>query len=334
MDSIESGSTSEGHEADSCLYSVVIPVYGNEGSIPPLLRRLQEVSTALDGALEAVFVIDGSPDRSAELLLAALPAQSHPSQLITHSRNFGSFAAVKTGLARARGGLIAVMAADLQEPPELLLEFFQTLNTGDVDLVVGARKGRTDPGLSVTASRVFWAVYRRFVQPEIPRGGVDVFACTERFKRHLVNLDEANSSLVALTYWLGFKRAEVPYERQPRSHGHSAWTLRRKLRYLSDSVYSFTDLPIRMLLAAGTIGVTVSISLAIIVGIARLSGAIAIPGYAATIMVITFFAALNLAGLGIIGAYVWRAFENTKDRPGAIVMAARSFEPADSRARR
>jgi len=308
-------------------YSIVVPVYGNELSLEALTARLAQLVPDLGGPLEVVFVVDGSPDRSGEVLARLLPQQPFASRLIYHSRNFGSFAAIRTGLRRASGSYLGVMAADLQEPPELMGEFFRKLLSGSADLVIGVRRSRAgDPTVSALGSRVFWAAYRRLVQREMPVGGVDVFACTSTFRDHLVSLDEKHSSLVSLALWLGFRRESVPYDRLPREHGSSGWTFRKKLKYLSDSVFSFTDLPIRLLLAAGMIGVTVSLVMAIVVVIARLSGAIHVAGYAATTLLIAFFGALNLAGLGIIGAYVWRAFENTKGRPGAVVMADRTFD--------
>jgi glycosyltransferase involved in cell wall biosynthesis len=310
-------------------YSVVIPVYGNEASLPPLVQRLAGLVPELPGPLEVVFVVDGSPDDSYRVLAELLPSQPFTSKLVAHSRNFGSFAAIRTGLARCTGRFSGVMAADLQEPPELMLAFFRTLDEGEADVVVGKRRTRSDPAVADVGARIFWRLYRRLVQREMPEGGIDVFACTEEFRRHLVRLEEQHSSLVALTIWLGFRRATVEYDRQPRdrAHGRSGWTLRKRLKYLSDSVYSFTDLPIRALLAAGCVGVIASLVIASVVLIARISGAIDVPGYAATILVIVFFAALNLAGLGVIGAYVWRAFENSKGRPGAVVMGERVFAP-------
>jgi glycosyltransferase involved in cell wall biosynthesis len=303
-------------------YSVVIPVYGNERSLPALLERLDGLVARLSGRLEVVFVIDGSPDGSYSVLAEQLPQRLFKSRLVLHSRNYGSFAAIRTGLQRTTGRYVGVMAADLQEPPELMVEFFQALDSGEADLVVGARRRRRDPLLSMIGARFFWTLYKRLVQPEMPVGGVDVFACTDEFRRHLIEFEESNSSLVALAMWLGFRRTTVEYDRQPRSreHGRSGWTVRKKLKYLSDSIFSFTDLPIRMLLAVGCIGVVASILLAVVVAVARVTGAITVPGYAATVMVIAFFGALNLAGLGVVGAYVWRAFENTKRRPGAVVM--------------
>jgi len=314
-------------------YSIVVPVYGNERSVPALLERLASLATELSGNLEVIFVVDGSPDGSAALLGELLPLQPYTSMLVLHSRNFGSFAAIRSGLKRARGEYAGVMAADLQEPPELMLEFFETLESGETDIVVGVRRTRDDSALSRLASTVFWALYRRLVRRDMPAGGVDVFACTRVFRDRLLALEEAHSSLVAQTLWLGFRRAAVEYDRQPRDpeHGKSAWTLRKKAKYLSDSVFSFTDLPIRLLLAAGCVGIVASLALAALVVVARLAGWIDVPGYAATVVVIAFFAALNLAGLGIIGSYVWRAFENTKRRPVAIVMGEYTFERKSAR---
>jgi glycosyltransferase involved in cell wall biosynthesis len=310
-------------------YSIVIPVYGNEASIPHLLERLAALTGRLDGPLEVVLVVDGSPDGSLALLRRLLPAQPFAARLVAHSRNFGAFAAIRTGLERSTGRYMGVMAADLQEPPELMLDFFAVLARDEADVVVGTRRSREDPGRSATASRLFWRLYRRLVQRDMPEGGIDVFGCTAVFRDHLVALGESHSSLVGLTLWLGFRRAEVPYDRLAREHGVSAWTLRKKLKYLSDSIFSFTDLPIRLLLAVGVVGMIASVVLATVVGLTRLTGAIEVPGYAATIMVIAFFGALNLFGLGIIGAYVWRGFENTKQRPGAVVMAEQDWPGAE-----
>ncbi len=314
-------------------YSVVIPVYRNEESLPALLERLGALDRELGGGLEVVFVVDGSPDSSYALLAARLPDEPFSSKLVAHSRNFGSFAATRTGLARASGRYIGVMAADLQEPPELMLDFFAKLEGDEADIVVGVRRSRADPAATAVTSRLFWALYSRLVQREMPAGGIDVFGCTSAFRNHLVSLEESHSSLVSLGLWLGFRRATVEYDRQAREHGRSAWTLRKKLKYLSDSIFSFTDLPIRLLLAVGLVGVLASITVAAVVLVARLTGAIDVPGYAATITVIAFFATLNLSGLGVIGAYVWRTFENSKDRPDAVVMAEHRFEPRTARER-
>lgn len=302
------------------MYSLVIPVYGNEGSLPELLLALKDLDRELAGRLEVVLVVDGSPDRSEELLREALPGSGLRARLVVHSRNFGSFAAIRSGLAEGTGPFYAVMAADLQEPPELVLRFFRMLEADDADVVLGTREGRADPLPSRLASSLYWSLYRRFVQPEMPPGGVDVFGCNRLFRDRLLTLEESNSSLVGLLLWLGFRRATVPYRRLPRRHGRSGWSLSRKLRYLMDSAFAFSDLPVRALTFVGAAGLAFSAAFAAIVVLAKLSGLIPVPGYAATVLLIAFFAGLNCFGLGVIGSYVWRAFENTKGRPMAVVM--------------
>ncbi len=305
-------------------HSLVVPVYRNEASIPGLVAAVKSMSASL-GGLEAVFVVDGSPDRSWALLAQLLPASGLGARLILLSRNFGSFAAIRVGLEAATGDNFAVMAADLQEPPELIERIFNELETLDCDVVIGTREARGDPLPSRISSHIFWGLYRRFVVPEMPSGGVDIFGCNRRFRDELLAMRESHSSLVSMIFWLGFRRRALSYRRNKRLHGKSAWTLRKKFRYVSDSIFSFTDLPNRLLIWIGAFGTAISVILGIVTALARLTGLIDVPGYSATIVVIAFFAALNLFGLGLVGSYAWRAYENTKARPIAVVQRSVTF---------
>ena len=306
--------------------SLVVPVYGNEGSIEPLLAAVRDIGVRCGGDFEAVFVVDGSPDRSYARLHALLPNAGFRARLLSLSRNFGAFAAIRAGLAVARGRCIAVMAADLQEPPELVLAFHELLAKGETDVAFGVRTARRDPLPSRLASGIFWSVYRRAVMPDIPPGGVDIFALSAGFRDRLLSLGESNTSLLAQLFWLGGRRGFVPYERREREHGRSGWTLRKKLRYLSDSIFAFTDLPVRLLFWLGITALAVALSLGAAVLVARLSGWVDVPGYAATMLTILFFGAFNALGLGVVGTYAWRAFENTKARPLAVVQTDESFD--------
>lgn len=310
-------------------YSVVVPVYGNEGSIEALLRRLEGLQPDLDGPMEAVFVVDGSPDGSLARLRELLPTAALPTQLISHSRNFGSFAAIRTGIHAARGDYIGVMAADLQEPPELMLEFFRLLSQDEADITVGRREGRNDPALSSLLSRAFWGLYRRTINPAIPRGGVDVFALNRRAAAELVALDESHSSLVGLLYWIGFRRAEVPYVRAPREVGRTGWTMKKKIRYLLDSVFSFTDLPISILTTVGVVGSLLTLLVSLVVFFAWLGGGITSPGYTPLMLALLFSTFVVLYGLGIVGSYVWRIYENSKRRPFAISTSVEHHDARD-----
>jgi glycosyltransferase involved in cell wall biosynthesis len=301
-------------------YTVVVPVYGNEETIPALLSRLATLSQEIDGGFETVFVVDGSPDGSLLLLRRLLPDSGLQAQLVTLSRNYGSFAAIRAGLAVARGEFVAVMAADLQEPVSLVEDIFAQLATGEFDVAVGVRSERNDPALSSVASRAFWGFYRRYVQKDLPAGGVDMFGCTRQVVTELLRLEESNTSLVGLLYWLGFRRAEVPYVRQEREHGKSGWTLKKKLRYMNDSIFSFTDLPITVLITAGFLGVVASVFAGVAVFIAWATGNVEVAGYTPLMLMLFLLCSSILLALGIVGSYVWRTFENSKQRPGAVPM--------------
>ncbi|PIF93505.1 glycosyltransferase involved in cell wall biosynthesis [Acidovorax sp. 62] len=299
-------------------FSVVIPVYKNEASIQRLLEALSSMNRQLDGEMEAVFVVDGSPDQSFALLRAALDQLEFSAQLLAHSRNFGSFPAIRTGLEAARGDCFGVMAADLQEPPELLIAFFKALSLDECDVAIGTRTGRNDPFASRLASGLFWGLYRRLVVNDMPEGGVDVFGCNRIFRDQLLKLEESRSSLIALIFWLGFRRKLVSYERIERKEGKSSWTFSKKVDYMMDSIFAFTDYPIRLLIRIGVVGCMLSAALGMLVLATHLLGRIPVPGYAATMVVVLFFGMLNLLGLGLVGTYAWRGYENSKRRPLAV----------------
>lgn len=301
------------------IYSVIIPVYKNEESLPRLFKALESMNAHLNGQMEAVFVVDGSPDNSFQVIKNALKELPFAAQLIGHSRNFGSFPAIRTGLIAAKGEFFGVMAADLQEPPELICEFFLALAADECDVSIGTRNGRTDPYFSRLASSIFWGLYRRLVVKDMPEGGVDIFGCNRVFRDHLLQLEESRSSLIALIFWLGFRRKFVSYVRQARLEGKSAWTLSKKIDYMLDSIFAFTDYPIRLLMKIGALGSVAALLLALVVLVGKLTGSIDVPGYAATVITVLFLGALNLFGLGLVGTYAWRSYENSKQRPLAVV---------------
>ncbi len=307
------------------LYSVVIPVYGNAATLPDVVERLVDVAEGLDGGLEAVFVVDGSPDDSTAVLATVLPSARIAGQVLEHSRNFGSFAAIRTGIAAARGQYVGVMAADLQEPPELMAEFFAVLRSGAADVAVGRRESRADPALNSLMSRAFWGLYRRTINRDIPAGGVDVFGCTREVAHQILALREAHSSLVGLLYWVGFRRLEVPYARAPRPEGRSGWTFHKRVRYLLDSVFSFTDIPISALTTVGFSGSVATAVAGLAVLVSYLTGRVTEVGYTPLMLTSLFSSFVLLSGLGVVGSYVWRAYENSKARPYSIVASHADF---------
>ena len=307
------------------MLSLIIPVYKNEENLPRLLEALTALNLQLAGELEVVFSVDGSPDRCYALLCDSLPQATFKSKLLLLSRNFGSFPAITAGLEAAEGEYFAAIAADLQEPPELALRFMEVLQSQEADVVFGSRDRRSDPFLSEMASSVFWALYRRFIIKDMPVGGVDVFGCNRMVRDQILTFQESNTNLVALLFWVGFRRAYVGYERLARKEGKSAWTWRKKLRYSINSVFNFTDIPIMLLFYAGGIALAVALAGALAVLISRITGHIHVPGYTPVVLSIMFFGALTSIGMGILGQYLWLTLQNTRQRPNYIVRSVRRF---------
>jgi glycosyltransferase involved in cell wall biosynthesis len=307
-------------------FSVVVPVYRNRDSLPLVVERLEALAESRTGPLEAVFVVDGSPDDSLDVVRTSLRHSPLHAQVVSLSRNFGSFSAIRAGMAVARGDFVAVMAADLQEPVEVVASFFDALESDECDIAFGARKDRSDPRLSAMSSRAYWWLYRRFVNREVPVGGVDVFGCTREVSQRIIAFPETHTSLVGLLFWVGYRRCFVTYSRGPSLSGRSGWTTRRKLRYLFDSVYAFTDLPVVLLQVVGAVGVFVSLVVGVIVLIAYLMGTVRQPGYTPLMIALLASTSAILLALGVVGSYVWRAYENGKGRPLELTASHELFD--------
>jgi polyisoprenyl-phosphate glycosyltransferase len=310
------------------MLSIIVPVYRSEENIPRLMQELERIAGTCPVPVEAVFVVDGSPDRSLALLRQALPAAEFTSVLASLTRNFGAFNAVRCGLELASGQHVMVLPADLQEPADLALTFLDILRRGDADIVFGTPSSRDDRWVDRVTSRLFWAIYRRVAPGELPSGGVHTFGCTRVVRDRLLELREPTVNLAALLLWLGFRRAYVTYDRQGRREGRSAWTLARKLTYAFESLFSATDLPIRFLLLVGLLGAVSAVVFAVLLLAMSLAGRIPVPGYAPTVLVVTFFGSISSLGLGILGHYVWLILQTTRGRPGYLVERVESFRPA------
>ena len=304
---------------------LIIPVYNNEKSLGILIENIKEINDRLSNKLEVLFIVDGSLDNCYEILKKNLSNQKFSSKIILLSRNFGALNAIRTGLEIADGNYFATMSADLQEPTDLVINFFKTLHNEPFDLVVGVRESREDPLLSKLMSNLFWYFYKKFIFKEIPKGGVDVFGCNKVFKDSLLQLKESNSSLITQLFWIGFRRTEIKYKRKKREFGSSQWTMRKKLKYMTDSVFSFSDLPIKLLTIIGALGIFFFGIVGITTMISKFMGLIDVPGYASIVLSIGLIGAINIFSLGLIGSYAWRTYENTKARPLSIILKIDEF---------
>jgi polyisoprenyl-phosphate glycosyltransferase len=305
--------------------SVVVPVYWNAGTLPALLERLRAVGTQLPDELELLFVDDGSGDESFDLLRAE--AERDPRvRVLRLSRNFGSNAAILAGLTYASGDAVAVLAADLQDPPELLPELASAWRDG-AEVVVAARRSRDDPFVSRALGGLFNRLFKRFVFRDFPPGGFDFLLVSRRVARVLVEMGERNSYIFGQVFWVGFQRRVVEYDRGARGEGRSRWTLAKKAKYFVDAFTAFSYLPIRAASLLGFVLALAGFAYAAVLIVLRLTGVIAnAPGFAALAVLILVAAGVQLIVTGMIGEYLWRVLEESRNRPPFIVDSAVNLE--------
>ncbi|MEP7063560.1 MAG: glycosyltransferase family 2 protein [Betaproteobacteria bacterium] len=299
--------------------SVVIPVYFNEGSLPGLFTALLDVEQALCErglTLQLVFVDDGSGDGShAELMRikAARPATT----VVKLTRNFGAVPAIRTGLRFVTGDAFAFLAADLQDPPGLVVEMVDRWRAGS-KFVIAERETRGDPMVSRLLSRVYYWLLRKLVLPGYPAGGFDL-ALMDRVMLQPLRDSAKSAFLPLLAYWLGYRPDVLRYDRRPRVHGRSRWTLRKRFRAFVDVMLGFSVTPIRAISAVGAIVSLASFVYGAAVVFAAFVGHIPVPGFSTLVALVTFLLGLIILMLGVIGEYLWRIFDESNRRPEAVV---------------
>ena len=298
--------------------SVVVPVYKNEGSIDQLLDRIAQLSNVVNGRVEAVFVVDGSPDRSLEALHAKLPNQAFDAKIILLSRNFGAFSAIRAGLRVSSGETTVVMAADLQEPLSLVTKLLDIVQRNDAEVAVGVRQSRKDGFFSRVLSAVFWKLFKKISSLELPRGGVDIFALSRSARETVNTFQESSTSLIGLIYWMGFRRQEVPYHREERKVGKSSWSLQKRINYAKDSITAFSEFPLTMFLWSGLFGALISLILAAVGAFQYAFTSSHQSQRELTSIGLLFVASYLMSGLGLLGTYLWRVADNVRNRPDSI----------------
>lgn len=300
--------------------SVVVPVYYNARSLPILVERLEAVERRLqqDHAvrLQLIFVNDGSTDDSQEVLLA-IKARRPEVTVARLSRNFGAVHASRTGFRFVDGDAFVIIAADLQDPPELLLEMVPRW-LGGTKFVIAVRESREDPVTSKIYSWLYYRVLRFLVLPGYPEGGFDIALMDRAMLEPMRNCSK-NAFTPLLAYWLGYRPDVVTYHRPRREHGRSGWTFRKKLKAFFDVMLGFSVTPIRIISGIGAFvaGASFLYGLSVIVNAAL--GRVPVVGYASLAALITFLLGLIILMLGIIGEYLWRVFDEVNRRPEAVI---------------
>ncbi|GAA4303718.1 glycosyltransferase family 2 protein [Nibribacter koreensis] len=302
------------------LLSVIVPCYFNEENIPgTFLRLLQNESLFPEEVtIEYVFVDDGSKDNTLQTLLQL--KQQHPQKVkvVKLASNVGSYNAIIAGMEYAAGDCYVIISADLQDPPELMVRMYDYWKNG-VKLIIGHREGREDPALERVFSRMFHKIMQKIAFKTLPDGGFDYVLFDRRIREEVLKIKDPNSNVLYLMAWLGFDYVTIPYKREKREIGTSKWTLSKKIKLFLDSVLAFSFYPIRAISVTGLVLGIIAFLYGLFVLFAKATGRVDVEGWTALMVVLLFVSSFQMIALGVIGEYVWRALDASRNRPLYIV---------------
>ena len=298
--------------------SIVVPVYYNEENLLPLYTDLNEkVLKKLDMDYEIVFVDDGSKDNSYGVM-QELAKLNDKIVLVKLSRNFGEHAALLAGLSKCTGDLAVRKAADLQEPSEVILDMIKKYKEGN-KVVLATRADRDEPLSQKAFSNLYAFLMRKLALENMPKGGFDTFLIDRQVIDVLVDMNEKNTSLMSQILWSGFQTATVPYVRRKREVGKSRWSLSKKIKLVYDSLLSFSYFPVKFITVLGFISSLASVILLIYTLYKKFVGIIDMEGYTSLLIVMLMGFGVIMLSIGIIGEYLWRAFDAARNRPVFII---------------
>jgi dolichol-phosphate mannosyltransferase len=301
------------------LFSIVVPVYQNEGNLESTIPKLLSLSEELlDYDIELVFVDDGSNDSSYDILCKYYNLNKDKITVVKLTKNFGQNPALFAGLKAAHGDAIGIISADLQDPYELFVDMLKKWETGK-KLVIGERKNRDENlGKSILA-KMYWKLVNRYAVKDFPVGGFDFCVIDRQIAEDLKLINEKNSHIFVLIFSLGYPHEIIYYTRKMRNSGKSQYTLSKKIKLFIDTFLAFSYVPIRAISYLGLIISIVSFIYALYASINRIIKGNIYPGWASIVILVSLLGGLILLTLGIIGEYLWRILEETRKRPHYVI---------------
>jgi dolichol-phosphate mannosyltransferase len=299
--------------------SIVVPAYNEAENLPLLYERIRVLDWPAMGLdFEMVVVDDHSADATANVI-EGLRARDERVKTIRFSRNFGSHAACTAGLEAATGVAAVVLAADLQDPPEIIPALAAGWRKGlaIVWAVRGEREGET--WQTRFTARVFYFLITRMTRMNMPPTGADFFLLDRAVLEALRATPERNTSLTAQIQWLGFSQGSLVYTKQARASGRSKWTLAKRIKLSLDWVVGFSYFPIRFMSAIGTLFACAGFLYALFLIVRRFVFVVPVEGWTSLISVVLITSGVQLIMLGVLGEYLWRAFDASRQRPRFII---------------
>lgn len=307
-------------------YSLIIPIYNEEETIPELYRRVSDVMDSLDDFVELILINDGSRDRSLNLI-RELQERDARVCYISFARNFGHQAAVTAGLNFARGQVIVVLDADLQDPPELIPKMIESWQTGYHVVYAQRTKRKKESWFKRLTAYVFYRLLRQLADVDIPADTGD-FCLMDRQVVDLLNsMPERNRYIRGLRAWIGFRQTAVKFERDPRFAGQVKYTFKKSLALGINSLVSFSKIPLRLSTYLGLFSALIALFMALLVLYWRLQQPDSpITGLATILIAVFFLGSVQLISIGILGEYIGRIYEEVKGRPAYTIAEMAGLE--------
>lgn len=307
------------------LFSVIIPVYNESESLPALMARLLPIASGIGWDYELIFVDDGSTDETRKIL-EDMAAWDRRVKVLKFSRNFGHQAAVTAGLDFANGDAVAVMDADLQDPPELLPEMLQLMRQG-YDVVSAQRQARPGDGIwKRSSAAAFYWFMRRFIDQRLAPEVGDFRLFSRTAVMALRRFREQHRFMRGLVAWLGLKEVIVPFQRESRAHGTTKYPVFKMLQLAWTAVSSFSALPLRLSATLGTLVTLFGVGYLLFSIFAALIAKTTMPGWTSLVCLQIIFSGTILTAVGAVGNYVARIYEESKQRPLYVVSAVSNLE--------
>lgn len=314
--------------------SVLVPCYNEAEVLPLMIARLKKCLEALGISWEVIFVDDGSKDATFEQL-AAIHREDSRFKVLSLSRNFGHQAALSAGLAAVTGEFVAVLDADLQDPPELLERCLGILREGN-DVVYAVRRKRKEALPKRVAYALFYRGLRMIAEVDIPLDSGDFCVMRRNVVEALRSMHERNVFLRGMRAWSGFKQVGMEYDRDTRAAGETKYPFRKLLRLATDGVFAFSTAPLRIATFLGFAGVIVSLLITGFILAWRFGGfqfmghtARELPGWTAVVCLLLFLGGVQFLILGVLGEYIGRIYSEVKQRPRWIVREMLGFQSKD-----
>ncbi len=314
------------------IISIIVPCHNEEEMVPIFHKEIAAVSDQLpDATIELIFVNDGSKDDTLAKMkqVAALDERVH---YLSFSRNFGKEAALVAGLRHATGDYVAVMDADLQDPPEMLVEMFALIRTGEYDCIGTKRIDRKgEPPIRSFFARQFYQLINRISDTEIVDGARDYRLMTRQMVNAVLEMTEYNRFSKGIFSWVGFETKYLPYENQERVAGQTTWSFWSLFKYSLDGIVAFSEAPLAIAALTGVLSFAVAILGALIIVVRTLVFGNETSGWTSLIVIILGMGGLQLLCLGILGKYLGKTFMETKRRPIYILKETDIALPTDHR---